>query len=281
MLVSLSEIVPEAFRKHYAVGAFNVTNIETTQAVIFAAEELKSPVIVQTSEKALDYAGFDNLSAVVLGMAKRSTVPVVVHLDHGRSVEIAKRCLGVGYSSVMLDLSKLSFSDNLERTKNIVTIAKKHGASVEAELGGVMGREDYVNNKSPKLTDVDEAVEFVANSGVSVLAVGIGNAHGVPTANEKLHFDLLEKIQNATHFPLVLHGASSSDPADITKAIKLGVVKINIDTDLRLAFTGAMRKFLHSNPDIYDIREVLEAGRNAVSDVVKSKILNFNSVGKM
>lgn len=280
MLVSLSEIVPSAFRQHYAIGAFNVTNIETTQAVILAAEDLKSPVIVQTSEKALDYAGFDNLVSVVLGMAKKSSVPVVAHLDHGRSLDIVKRCLLAGYSSVMLDLSKETFAENLRHTQEIVAMAKKHGASVEAELGGIMGREDYIENKAPKLTDPDEAEEFVKKSGVDALAVGIGNAHGVPTAKEKLHFDLLEKIQQATNFPLVLHGASSSDPADITKAIRLGVVKINIDTDLRLAFTGAMRKYLRVNPDVYDIRDVLNAGREAVLQTVKVKMADFNSIGK-
>ena len=247
MLVSLSEIVPPAFRQHYAIGAFNVINIETTQAVILAAEELKSPVIVQTSEKALDYAGFDNLVTLVLSMAKKSSVPVVVHLDHGRSLEIATRCLNVGYSSIMLDLSKEKFVNNLKHTQEIVAIAKKHGASVETELGGIMGREDYIENKTLQLTDPDEAAEFVKKSGADLLAVGIGNAHGVPTAREKLRFDLLEKIQRATNFPLVLHGASSSEPADIAKAIRLGVVKINIDTDLRLAFTGAIRKYLRIN----------------------------------
>ncbi len=273
-------MIPQAYRQHYAVGAFNVTNIETTQAVISAAEELKSPVIVQTSEKALDYAGFDNLVGIVLGMAKKSTVPVVVHLDHGRSVDIAKKCLTAGYSSVMIDLNKLPFADNLSRTIEIVKIAKQYGASVEAELGGIMGREDYVKNSAPRLTDVGEAVQFVQRSGATVLAVGIGNAHGVPMANEKLHFDILEKIQKATNFPLVLHGASSTAASEITKAIRLGVVKINIDTDIRLAFSTALRKFMHANPDIYDTREIIGAGREAIYHVVAKKISIFNSIGK-
>ncbi len=257
-----------------------MTNIETTQAVISAAEELKSPVIVQTSEKALDYAGFDNLVSIVLGMAKKSTVPVVVHLDHGRSVEIAKKCLVAGFTSVMLDLNKLPFADNLRCTQEIVGIANKYGATVEAELGGIMGREDYITNKTPKLTNIDEAIEFVKKSGAIILAVGIGNAHGVPAKNEKLHFDLLEKIQNATNFPLVLHGASSTSPSDISKAIKFGVVKINIDTDLRLAFADRVRKFMRSNPDVYDIRDIIGAGKDGIYATVMKKITNFGSIGK-
>ncbi len=280
MLVSLDAVVPGAFADHYAIGAFNVTNIETAQAVLSAAEELKAPVIVQTSEKALDYAGFDNLTSVVLNMAKQSTVPVVVHLDHGRSTDIAEKCLERGYSSVMVDFSHSSFAENLAKTKSIVSLAKKHGASVEAELGAVLGREDYIEHKVASKTDPAEAAQFVDEVHLSVLAVGIGNAHGITTKEEKLDFDLLAQIQERTKFPLVLHGASGNSAKDIHKAIENGVVKINIDTDLRLAWSGAVRKYLRSNPDAYDIRDINEAGRMAISMTVKQKIALFGSIGK-
>ncbi|MFA6082211.1 MAG: class II fructose-bisphosphate aldolase [Patescibacteria group bacterium] len=280
ILVSLDAIVPHAFAGKYAIGAFNVTNIESAQAVILAAEELKSPAIVQTSEKALDYAGFDNLTGVILQMAKKSTVPIVIHLDHGRTVDIAQKCLEVGYTSVMVDFNHDSFEDNLSKTIKVVAMAKKHGASVEAELGAVMGREDYIENKEPIKTNVAEAVKFTREAGVNVLAVGIGNAHGITTAEEKLDFDLLKQIQEACNFPLVLHGASGNSLKDIHIAIRNGVVKINIDTDLRLAFSSAVRQFLRSNSEAYDIREIIGAGRDSINKVVKQKMVMFGSVGK-
>ncbi len=280
MLVSLEAVIPSAYTEHYAVGAFNVTNIETAQAVLKAAEELKAPVIMQTTEKALDYAGFDILAGVVLNMAKGASVPVVVHLDHGRSTSVAKRCLEIGYTSVMLDFSHQSFAENLKNTKSIVALAKQHGASVEAELGAIAGREDYIENHLPQKTDPKEAAQFVKETGISVLAVGIGNAHGPTTASEKLDFDLLAQIQHQTQFPLVLHGASGNSKEDIAKAISLGVVKINIDTDLRLAFAGALRGYLRANADVYDIRDILGHAREAMTEVVKQKIIMFGSIGK-
>ncbi len=280
MLVSLSAVVPQAFAGHYALGAFNVTNIETAMGVLSAAEELKSPVIIQTSEKALDYAGFDTLTEVVLGMAKRSSVPVVVHLDHGRTTTIAEACLKAGYTSVMVDFSHLPFEENLARTIDVVRVAKSHGASVESELGTIAGREDYIQHRLPHKTNPVEAEKFIKDSGITVLAVGIGNAHGPVTAQEKLDFDLLAIIAKKTSFPLVLHGASGMKNNELSKAIELGVVKINIDTDLRLAFVSAVRRYLRSNPTSFDIRDVLQAGKVATSDTVKQKIVMFGSVGK-
>lgn len=280
MLVSLSEVVPAAFSGHYAIGAFNVTNIETASSVLLAAEALKAPVIMQTSEKALDYAGFETLTEVVLSMAKRSSVPVVVHLDHGRTITIASACLKAGYSSVMVDFSQLPFEENLAGTKSVVVLAKAHGASVESELGTIAGREDYIQHRLPHKTDPNEAVKFIHDSGITVLAVGIGNAHGPITAQEKLDFDLLGQIAKKTAFPLVLHGASGMKADELIKAISHGVVKINIDTDLRQAFVGAVRKYLRSNPASYDIRDVLQAGKSATVDMVKQKIVMFGSIGK-
>ncbi len=280
MLVSLEAVIPYAFTGHYAIGAFNVTNIETAQAVIEAAEELKAPVIMQTSEKAFDYAGFDVLADVVLNLAKHATVPVVAHLDHGRSTQIAEKCLDKGYTSVMVDLSSHPFAENLAKTKEVVALAHKHKATVEAELGAIAGREDYIEHNLPTKTNPEEAVQFVKESGVTVLAVGIGNAHGITTEAEKLDFSLLKEIEEKTNFPLVLHGASGNSREDIEKAISLGVVKINIDTDLRLAFTTALRTFLRTNPHAYDIRDTLAVGRDAIKNVVKEKIVMFGSVGK-
>lgn len=280
MLVSLEAIVPHAFAGRYAVGAFNVVNIETTQAVLRAAEELKAPVIVQTSEKALDYAGFEALTNAVLAMARSARVPVVIHLDHGRSIEIAEQCLKAGYTSVMVDFSRLEFEQNIEHTRKVVTFAKKYGASVEGELGRIGGREDYIGGHVMQKTDPDQAADFIHKTGVSVLAVSIGNAHGITTEAEKLDFTLLSEIEQKTQFPLVLHGASGNTHHEIEQAIQRGVIKINIDTDLRLAFTTAVRKYLRAHDDAYDIREILQPGSEALCNVVKQKISLFGSIGK-
>ncbi len=277
----MDNCIPRAFVERYAVGAFNVTNIETAQAVINAAEELKAPVIMQTSEKALDYAGFETLTSTVIGIAKRSTVPVVVHLDHGRTMTIADACLKAGYTSVMVDFSHLPFAENLSQTREVVQRARVYGASVESEIGTIAGQEDYIHHRLPHKTDPAEAAQFVTESGVTVLAVGIGNAHGPATSQEKLDFDLLAQIEERTHFPLVLHGASGNPRDDIEKAISLGVVKINIDTDLRMSFSTAVRQFMRANPNAYDIRDILHAGRVAMTEVVKEKIVMFGTVGKV
>lgn len=280
MLVTTKEMLKKARREGYAVGAFNTSDLEITKAIITAAVESKSPVILQTSEKAIDYAGLEQIAQIMIEAAKTAPVPVAVHLDHGKSAERAKTCFEVGYTSAMIDASHHDFEENIALTKKVVGYAQKCGASVEAELGVISGKEDYVKALKSKLTDPDEAVVFVGETGIDSLAVSIGNAHGIPSANEIFDIDRLEAIGRKVKLPLVLHGASSTHPARIKRAIELGVAKINIDTDVRLAFSNNLRHFLVAHPDVYDPREILGNAAEGVTKVVMHKMKLFGSAGK-
>lgn len=280
MLVSTKEMLKRARAGGYAVGAFNTSDLEITTAIVEAASHLKSPVIIQSSEKAIDYAGLDQLAAIMLEAAKSAPVPVAVHLDHGKSYERALDCFKVGYSSVMIDASRHDFDGNIKLCQKVVAAAERYRASVEGELGVISGKEDYVKALASKLTDPDEAVVFVGETGIDSLAVSIGNAHGIPNAKEIFDLDRLEAIGRKVKIPLVLHGASSTHPARIKRAIELGVAKINIDTDVRLAFNNNLRQFLRANPDVYDPREMLAEAAEGVRQVVAKKIELFGSDGK-
>lgn len=280
MLVTTKTMLKRAREGGYAVGAFNTSDLEITQAIIRAAVECKSPVILQTSEKAIDYAGLEQIAQIMRKAAADAPVPVAVHLDHGKSLERAKSCFEAGFTSAMIDASHYDFDGNIELTKRVVALADKYGASVEAELGVISGKEDYVKALESKLTDPDEAVVFVGETGCDSLAVSIGNAHGIPSANEIFDIDRLEAVGQKIRIPLVLHGASSTHPARIKRAIELGVAKINIDTDVRLAFSNNLRHFLITHPDVYDPREILGSAAEAVTAVVARKMKLFGSIGK-
>jgi fructose-bisphosphate aldolase class II len=278
MLTSLAEILPRARKNGYAVGAFNVSNLEFAQAVILAASEMKSPVIVQTSEKAIDYAGLSPLSALIIELAQKVKVPVVLHLDHGRNFKIAKQCLEVGYTSVMVDASRLPFRDNVFVMRKTVAEARKHKASVEGELGPIAGVEDYVEQGEAYKTDPEHARIFVEQTDVDALAVSVGLAHGLELKNEKLDLALLKKIGATVSVPLVLHGASRGvSDREIKRAIVYGVAKINIDTDLRVAWSSAVRRFLSVDKTVYDPRTILSIGTEAVRRAVVQKIKLFGS----
>ena len=279
MLATLQSVLQKAQRGKYAVGAFNISDLEQTQAVIAAAEQLKSPVIINTSEKAIDYAQPKVLAAMVMAMAKMVKVPVVLNLDHGRSVSGAKECLRDGWTGIMFDGSKLPYEENIRKTAEVKQFAKTFGIGVEGEIGQVKYKEDLAISKAPVLATPAEAVDFVRRTKVDALAVGIGNSHGLPVPGERLHFGLLEKIRAAVSVPLVLHGASGTSSSSIRRAISLGICKINIDTDLRLAFTKSVRKTLQDKT-IFDPRFYLAAGRDAVTDTVKAKMIMFGSKGK-
>ena len=280
MYASYLSYIKFAFRHHWAVGAFNVSNLEQAQAVIAAAEKLKAPVLVNTSEKAIEYAGLNALAAVVKILAKGVKTKVTLNLDHGRSYSIAAACVKAGYNSVMVDGSRLPYRQNLLFTSRVVKLAHKHGIPVEGELGALGGKEDYISGKV-RMTDPVQARDFVKKTKVDLLAIAIGNAHGIPQAGEKLDFGRLKSIHLALPYqPLVLHGASSTPAKDLRRAIAAGVVKINIDTDLRLAFAKSIRKFLKNNPKIWDPREILSPTREAIQKVVEEKIKIFGSNNK-
>lgn len=280
MLVNTKTLLKQARAGGYALGAFNTSDLEITQAIIRAAVSLHSPVILQTSEKAIDYAGLEQIANIMCQAAEEADVPVAVHLDHGKSAERAADCFAAGYTSAMIDASKLDFEANIKLVQKVVAMAKRHQASVEAELGIISGKEDYVKALASKLTDPDEAVVFVAETGCDSLAVSIGNAHGIPSADEIFDLDRLEAISRKVSIPLVLHGASSTHHSRIKAAIELGVAKINIDTDVRLAFSNNLRQFLQAHPDVYDPRDIMTSAAEGVEAVVTRKIKLFGSAGQ-
>lgn len=305
MLVNLNKILPKARQGRYGVGAFNTSNLEITQAIIKAAESLNAPVIVATSEKAIQYAGIENLSQLVITMAKKAKIPVALHLDHGKSFEIVKECIKHNYTSVMIDASHLSFKENLRLTKQVVKYAHKRGVSVEAEIGRLAGIEDDIKVKKDEAiyTDPEEAKRFARESGCDALAIAIGTSHGAYKfkGKPKLRIDILKEIAKIVKIPLVLHGASGVKikwinrvnkfggklahtrgvPDNlIIQAVKNGISKINIDTDLRIAFTAGVREYLLKNPKGFDPRKIIGFALDMMQQVVEDRIKIFGSKNK-
>lgn len=286
MLVSATEMLQKARDGHYAVGQFNINNLEWTKAVLLTAEELKSPVILGVSEGAGKYmTGFKTVAAMVSAMVDSLgiTVPVALHLDHG-TYEGAKKCVEAGFSSIMFDGSHYPIEENIEKTTELVKLAHDNGLSIEAEVGSIGGEEDGVVGMG-EVADPAECAQ-IAGLGVDFLAAGIGNIHGVYPANWKgLDFDALQRIHEATnHIPLVLHGGTGI-PADmIKKAISLGVSKINVNTECQLAFAAATRKYVEEGKDKqgkgFDPRKLLAPGVEAIKATVREKMELFGSVGK-
>lgn len=282
MLVTGKEVLDKANAGKYAVGAFNINNMEILQAVIAAAEEENAPVIVQTSEGAIKYAGIEYLSTMVHLAAKKAKVPVVLHLDHGTTYETIIGCIRNGWTSIMFDGSHLPLDENIAATNEFIKIAHACGVSVEAELGRLGGIEDNisVDEKDARLTSPDEAVKFVEQTGVDSLAIAIGTAHGKYKGEPKLDFDRLQTIKGLlADTPIVLHGASGVPEDSIAKATKLGVNKINIDTDIRVAFTEGVKGVVTTS-DVFDPRKICGPARDMMKAVVKSKIELFGSAGK-
>ncbi len=281
-LVPMSRLLEQATKGGYAVGAFNTNNLEIVQGIVEAADELESPVILQASQGAIKYAGLDYIVAIVKAASEQVKIPVALHLDHGTSFEQAVQCIRAGFSAVMYDGSKHSFEENIAKTLEVVRVAKPIGVTVEAELGKIGGAEDdiTVSDRDASMTDPDEAKEFVQRTGVDALAVAIGTAHGPYKGEPRLDFERLQKIRNVVEIPLVLHGASGVPEEAIRKAIGIGISKINIDTDLRQAFTAAVVKVLTEKPSEFDPRKLLGPAREALKQVVKEKINLFGSAGR-
>ena len=281
-LVPMSLLLKQAQKGGYAVGAFNANNLEIVQGIVEAADELESPVILQASQGAIKYAGVDYITAIVKTASEKVKVPVALHLDHGTSFEQAVQCIRAGFSAVMFDGSKHSFEDNIANTLAVVRVARPAGVSVEAELGKIGGTEDdiSVSDRDAMMTVPEEAQEFVRRTGVDALAVAIGTAHGPYKGEPRLDFDRLQKIRNLVDVPLVLHGASGVPEKAIQKAISIGICKINIDTDLRQAFTAAVKQVLAEKPGEIDPRKLLGPGREALKQVAKQKIQLFGSAGR-
>ncbi|HDQ73524.1 MAG TPA: class II fructose-1,6-bisphosphate aldolase [Chloroflexi bacterium] len=279
MLVSSKELLLDAQKGGYAVGAFNTNNLEITHAIFQAAEALDAPILVQLSSGALKYAGIEFLPQIIRTHARLSTIPAAMHLDHGPDFETVMRCLRYGFTSIMRDASKHPFDENVAEIRRVVEAAHAVGVPVEAELGRLVGVEDHVvvSEREAAMTDPDQAAEFIQATGCDFLAVAIGNAHGFYKGEPKLDFDRLQAIRDQVDVPLVLHGASGIPDHQIRTAIELGICKINIDTEIRHAFAETVRRFQAENPEQIDPRKILGPAIEAMQAVVERKIALFSA----
>ena len=301
-LVTTKEMFKKAYEGGYAIGAFNVNNMEIIQGITEAAKEVNAPLILQVSAGARKYANHTYLVKLVEAAVEETGLPIALHLDHGDSFELCKSCIDGGFTSVMIDGSHLPYEENIELTKKVVEYAHARGVVVEGELGRLAGVEDDVNvsDEDASYTRPEEVIDFVTRTGVDSLAIAIGTSHGAykfkPGQKPQLRFDILEKVsEKLPGFPIVLHGASSVIPeyvdminangGDMPDAIGIpedmlrqaarsAVCKINIDSDLRLAMTGSIRKYFNENPSHFDPRQYLKPARAAIKDLVQKKIVN-------
>ena len=299
-LVTTEKMFEKSMKEHFAIGAFNINNMEFIQAITDAAEEAKSPVILQVSSSAIKYARMEYLIKMVEAAVETTTITIALHLDHGPDFETCKKCIDAGFTSVMIDGSKYDFEENVAITKQVVEYAHSKGVVVEAELGKLAGVEDEVNvsEDDARYTDPDQAKEFVERTGCDSLAIAIGTSHGAYKfkGDARLRFDILAKVkEKLPNTPIVLHGASSVIPELVDmcnsnggnipgakgcpdemlkQAGETGVSKINVDTDLRLAMTSTIREFFVEHPEKFDPREYMGPGRTAVKEMVKHKMVD-------
>ena len=280
-LVTTKEMFQKAQAGQYAVGAFNVENLEMVMAVIRAAEELNAPVIMQSTPSTVKYAGLDYYLAMAKAAAERASVPVAMHLDHGNTFELAMQALRTGYTSIMIDGSHGSFEENIALSRRVADACLPSNISVEAELGKVGGKEDDLEaeNDSP-YTDPQQAKEFVERTNVCSLAVAIGTAHGLYHGTPKLDLERLSAIHEVVSIPLVLHGASGVPDDAVRESIKRGICKVNFATELRIAYSDGVKKYLAENPDGFDPKKYGAAGMENVTALVKEKICVCGSNGK-
>ncbi len=297
-LVTTEKMFEKSMKEHFAIGAFNINNMEFIQAITDAAEEAKSPVILQVSSSAIKYARMEYLIKMVEAAVETTTIPIALHLDHGPDFETCKKCIDAGFTSVMIDGSKYDFEENVAITKQVVEYAHSKGVVVEAELGKLAGVEDEVNvsEDDARYTDPDQAKEFVERTGCDSLAIAIGTSHGAYKfkGDARLRFDILAKVkEKLPNTPIVLHGASSVIPELVDmcnsnggnipgakgcpdemlkQAGETGVSKINVDTDLRLAMTAQIRKVFNDDPSVFDPRKYLGAAKEEITKTVSHKI---------
>ena len=306
-LVTTKEMFEKSMKEHFAVGAFNVNNMEIIQGIVDAAKEENSPVILQASSSAIKYARINYLMKMIEAATEETDVPIAIHLDHGPDFETCKMCIDAGFTSVMIDGSKYDFEENVALTKKVVDYAHERGVVVEAELGKLAGIEDDVNvaSSDAMYTDPDQAKEFVERTGCDSLAIAIGTSHGAYKfkGEAKLRFDILQKVkEKLPNTPIVLHGASTVIPELVETCNKYGgnipgakgvpdemlheasmkgVSKINVDTDLRLAMTAEIRKVFAESPEVFDPRKYLTPARDKIKETVKHKMRDvFGSTGK-
>lgn len=271
-LVTSEQMLLDAQKGGYAVGAFNVENMEMVKAVIAAAEELHAPVMLQTTPSTVKYGSLDTYFGIVAAEAKKAAVPVCLHLDHGSSFDLAVQAIKAGYTSVMIDGSHESFEDNVAVSKKVVDVAKACGIPVEAELGKVGGKEDDLEADADTNTDPAEAKEFVERTGVSSLAIAIGTAHGFYAGTPVLDKERVSEIRKVVSVPLVLHGASGLSDDDVKECVERGMCKVNFATELRVAYTDAGKKLLEEKPDTFDPKKLGIVGMEAVKNLVMERM---------
>ncbi len=281
-LVSLTEFLPQAKAGKYAVGQFNMNNLEFAQAITDAAIEENSPFIFGVSEGALKYMGMEYTVAIAKAAAEKSGLPIALHLDHGSNFDIAMKCIRAGFSSVMFDGSHHSFEDNIRLTKEVVKAAHAMGVSVEGELGTIGGVEDdlSVDEEHASLAKPEEAIRFYEETGVDCLAIAVGTAHGMYKGEVKIHFDIIKEVVAKIPVPIVLHGGSGVPDEMIREAILSGAGKINVNTENQVACTNAIREVLAKDGNVFDPRKYLTPARNAMKAVVQEKIRLFGSSNK-
>ncbi|GAA0807297.1 class II fructose-bisphosphate aldolase [Clostridium sp. AF19-22AC] len=271
-LVTSEQMLLDAQKGGYAVGAFNVENMEMVKAVIAAAEELRAPVMLQTTPSTVKYGTLETYFGIVAAEAEKATVPVCLHLDHGSSFELAVQAIKAGYTSVMIDGSHESFEDNIAVSRKVVDVAKACGIPVEAELGKVGGKEDDLEAEADTNTDPAEAKEFVERTGVSSLAIAIGTAHGFYAGTPVLDKERVSEIKKVVSVPLVLHGASGLSDEDVRECVQRGMCKVNFATELRVAYTDAGKKLLEEKPDTFDPKKFGTVGMEAVKKLVMERM---------
>lgn len=274
MLISSKEILIKAKNNNYAVAAFNIHNLETLKSVVDAAASINAPLILQTTTGTVKHAGLKYLVAMANAASEENGIPISLHLDHAEDIDLIKSCIDSGYTSVMYDGSKMPFEENIAFTKEVAEYAHAKGVQVEAELGRLGGREENidVSDYESSLTDPEKAVEFVARTGIDSLAVAIGTAHGLYKGTPKLDYERLKEIKKRVDVPLVLHGASDVPDEMIREAVRFGINKINIATDIKIAFINALKSYLTEHPDENDPRKYFSPAMDAVKEVAEHKI---------
>ncbi len=280
MLTTTKEMLIKARNDKYAIGAFNAENAEMMWSIVNAAEELQSPVIIQTTTSTLKYFEAEYFAGIAKSVCAKSSVPIALHLDHGANFDIAKKCIDAGYSAVMIDGSQLPFNDNIYLTLSVVDYAKKHNIPVEAELGKVGGKEDDTFSAESTYTDPSDAEIFVKKTSIDSLAIAVGTAHGIYKNTPILDLERIELLYNRIDIPLVLHGASGLADAVIIETITRGISKINFATELRQAYSNGVKEYISHNPDVIDPKSYGKTAREKVKELVKEKIRICGSNGK-
>jgi len=282
-IISTKYVLEKAQNEGYAVPAFNIHNLETLQVVVEVAAEMKSPVILAGTPGTYSYGGTDNIVAIVEALSCEHDIPLSLHLDHHEEFSDIERKVRAGIRSAMIDGSHLSYEDNVEIVRKVVEFCHRNDVSVEAELGRLGGIEDdlVVDEKDTLYTNPDQAVDFVQRTGIDSLAVAIGTAHGLYKHEPKLDFERLAEINRVVSVPLVLHGASGLSDSDIQRAISLGVCKVNVATELKIAFSGALKTYFEENPDAEDPRKYMKPAKEAMKEVVRKVIRVCGSENKL